>query len=178
MASRGTVIALILAATVLFVLGILLEKNSGEHHSESVAQASETPAEHAAESSGSSEGAPTESQRNTSAESPKHAAESEGEIHNESDEKVLGINYESTPLVILAVIVSLGMAAAVGLARAPWVFLLVAAAMIGFAVFDIAEVFHQIDRSEGGIAALAGLVAVLHLGAGLGSAQLRRQHAS
>ncbi len=53
--SRKAVVGLILAATVLFVVGIIWEKNSGEHHSESVAQAAETPAEHAAESGGSAE---------------------------------------------------------------------------------------------------------------------------
>jgi hypothetical protein len=56
--------------------------------------------------------------------------------------------------------------------------LLVAAAMLAFAIFDIAEVFHQIDRSEGGIAAIAALVAVLHLAAGVSSAQLGRQPAA
>jgi hypothetical protein len=49
--------------------------------------------------------------------------------------------------------------------------------MLGFAVFDIAEIFHQVDRKEAGIALLAGFVAVLHLTAGLGSAQLRREAA-
>jgi hypothetical protein len=194
-ASRPTVVGLILAATVLFVVGILLEKGSeSDHHSESVAFGAETAAEHAAESGESPAHVATESPdahadeagseeakpsggtpAEQAGEAGRETHNESGEAHSESGEKVLGISYESTPFVILAVLASLGMAAAVWLARAPWIFLLVAAAMIAFAVFDIAEVFHQVDRSEGGIAALAGLVAALHLAAGLGSSQLRRQ---
>jgi hypothetical protein len=59
-----------------------------------------------------------------------------------------------------------------------WMFLLVAAAMLALAVFDLAEVLHQLDRSEEGIAAIAALVAVLHLGAGRGSARLRSSPAA
>lgn len=194
--SRAAVVGLIVAATVLFVVGIIWEKNSGEHHSDSVAQAAETASEHAAESGGSSEATTTTTKSNaakpkksgegtegtTTSENPtEHTRESAGEAHGEThgesgnDEKVLGIKYESTPLVILAVLASLALSALVWFARAPWLFLLVAAAMIGFAVFDIAEVFHQVDRDEAGIAVLAGVVAVLHLAAGFGSAQLWRQ---
>lgn len=193
-ASRKNVIGLILAATVLFVVGIVLEKGSEDnHHDESVAQAAETPAEQgaespahqAAESGGSAklespadqpkESAPASEGGETPAE---HAAELGGASHNESDEKVLGINLESTPFVLLAVIGSLLLVGMVWTGQAPWIFLVVSAAMIAFAVFDIAEVFHQVDRDEGGIAALAGLVAVLHLAAALGSAQLRREPAA
>jgi hypothetical protein len=200
-ASRRTVVALILAATVLFVVGIVLEKNTGEHHSDSIAQAAETAAEHAAESGGSAEATTTKSppaKRQKSAEGTvggapsetqvEHAGESAGENHGETggeahgesgnDERVLGINYESTPLVILAVLASLGLAAVVWIARSSWFLLLVAAVMLAFAVFDVAEVFHQVDRDEAGIAVLAGFVAALHLGAGLGSARLRREPAA
>lgn len=157
-ASRRTVVGLILAATVLFVVGILLEKGSEDNHrDESVALAAENPAERAAESAG---------------ETGHSEAGETG--HSEPDEKVLGINLESTPFVILAVIGSLLLAAMVWVGRAPWIFTLVALAMIAFAVFDIAEILHQLDRDEGWIAALAGLVAVLHLAAAVGSAQLRR----
>lgn len=153
--SRPTVVGLILAATVLFVVGIVWEKNSGEHHRDSVAQAAETASEEAAES----------------------GDETHEEIDDEAgdDEKVLGIKYESTSLVILAVLASLGLAAVVWFARDRWLLLVVAAAMLAFALFDIAEVFHQVDRDQAGIAVLATFVAVLHLAAGLGSAQLRRQ---
>ena len=201
-ASRPTVVGLILAATVLFVVGIIWEKNSGEHHSDAVAQAAKTAAEHAAESGGGGEattttqapatkpeksGASAEGQ--TTQETPtEHAGESGGESQGEvggethgepgNDEQVLGINYESTPLVILAVLASLGLAAVVWFARVPSLLLVVAAAMLAFAVFDIAEVFHQVDRDEAGIAVLAGFVAVLHLGAGIGSAQLRHEPAA
>lgn len=187
MTSRKTVVGLILAATVLFVIGILLEKGSeDDHHSESVAQASETAAERTAESGENAEGTTTESpaapadegaagsEAGTSSESPAEAGE---ETRTESDETVLGIKYESTPFVILAVLASLGLAALVRFGRAPWIFALVAAALAAFAILDIAEAFRQVDRSEGGIAALAALVAVLHLAAGLFSVQLGRRPA-
>jgi hypothetical protein len=201
-ASRRAAGALILAATALFVVGIVWEQNSGEHRSDSIAQAAETATEHAAEAGGTAEATTTTAapaaKRQKSAQGTKgaappetpveHAGESGGESHGETageahgesgnDEKVLGINYESTPLVILAVLTSLGLAAVVWFARLPWLLLLVAAAMLAFAAFDIAEVFHQVDRDEAGIAVLAGFVAALHLGAGLGSAQLRREPAA
>jgi hypothetical protein len=147
MDSRKIAVALILAATALFVVGIIVERNSGEHHSESVARAQEVAEEGEGEAG---EEAPAE-----------RASESTGE----PDETVLGINLESTPFVILAVIGSLALASLVWFGRARWMLTLVAAAMVAFAVFDVAEVLHQIDRSEAGIAAIAALVAVLHLAA-------------
>jgi hypothetical protein len=155
MGSRKTAVALILAATVLFVVGIVIERNTGEHHSESVAQAQETPSEHEAESGEST----------TETPSTEHSGESGSESGGESDAIVLGINLESTPFVILAVLGSLALAAVVWFGRAAWMLTLVALALLAFAVFDIAEVFHQIDRSEAGIAVIAAAVAFLHLAA-------------
>jgi hypothetical protein len=151
--SRQAVVALILAATALFVVGILLEKGSeDDERAGSIAYATESPSEEA----GGSE-----------------SEESGEEGHDESDEKVLGIDLESTPFLILAVIGSLLLAGIVWFGRSPWLLLLVSASMLAFAAFDIAEVIRKLDRDEGGIAAIAGLVAVLHLAASLGSAQLR-----
>jgi hypothetical protein len=162
--------------------------SEGNHHDESVALAAETAAEKAAETSGEGgsgggkEPAPagehsggSEPSSKASETEAQHAAESGVESHKESDAKVLGINLESTPFVILAAIGSILLAAMVWTGRAPWIFILVALAMLAFAIFDIAEVFHQVDRGQGGIAALAGLVAAFHLAAGIGSAQLRRE---
>jgi hypothetical protein len=77
------------------------------------------------------------------------AAESEGEAAeaepvSEDDETLLGIDAESTPLVVAVVI---------------------AVAMLVFAVLDLREVFHQADEANAGLAALAAAVAALHLGA-------------
>jgi hypothetical protein len=196
--SRRGVVGLILAATVLFVVGIVWEKNSGEHHSDSVAEAQEVGGESGSESGGESNTGEAEKQTKAAQRQTKapetHAPAGEtqaengethtgaGETHQEtgetggesgSDEQVLGVDYESTPLVILAVLASLGLAAVVWFTRASWLLLVVAGAMLGFAVFDVAEVFHQIDRDEAGIAVLAAFIAVLHLAASLGSAGLR-----
>ena len=42
--------------------------------------------------------------------------------------------------------------------------ILVAVAMVAFAVLDVREVVHQLDEDNGGLALLAGVVAGLHLG--------------
>jgi hypothetical protein len=157
MGSRRIAVALILAATALFVVGIILERNTGEHHSESMARAQESPEEHAVEAG---EEAP---------------AGRETESGGESDEKVLEINLESTPFVILAVIGSLALAALVWFGRDRWMLILVAVAMVAYAVFDISEVFDQVDRSEAGIAVIAAAVAVLHLAAARASRSVATQ---
>jgi hypothetical protein len=173
MVSRAGIAAVILAATVLFVVGIVIENGEAdEHGDETVAHASgEGLAEEAGESAEGEAGEASESTATTT-----EADEEE----DEDEERVLGIDLESTPFVILAVVVSLGLATAVWIAPARELFfalVAVALAMIAFAALDIAEVFHQIDESKGGIAALAGLVALLHLGAGFLAARLGRRPA-
>ncbi len=90
-----------------------------------------------------------------------------------------GVDVESTPLVALAALASIALALAAWL-RPGWIALLtlIAVAMIAFAVLDVREVFHQLNEDKGGLAALAGLAAVVHLAAGgLGAAQRQRVRA-
>jgi hypothetical protein len=138
MARNQLLASLIVVATAAFAIGVAIERS--DRHSES----GEPHVEAAA-----SEG---------------EAAEPEGA--SEGEDEVLGIDAESTPLVVVAVVGSLGLAAAAWMR--PDVELLVAliaAAMVAFAVLDIREVAHQADESNGGLAVLAGAVAALHLGA-------------
>lgn len=114
-----------------------------------------------------------------SEESPAHAeAEAEGEAHaevagepvaekgGEGEEELLGVDPESTPLVVAAALVSLAFAAGVWLRPdlGP-LLLVVGVAMLVFAALDLREVVHQIDEGRGGLAVLAGVVASLHASA-------------
>ena len=73
-----------------------------------------------------------------------------------------GLVSESTVVVVAAVAVSLMLAAGLWLSRRRAV--VVAAALVAgmFAVFDIAEVAHQLDESRRALAALAVGVALGH----------------
>jgi hypothetical protein len=115
-----------------------------------------------------------------SGEAHVEASESDGETSEEATppaetDTLFGIDAESTPLVVLAVVVSLVLAAVawvrpdVELALA-----VIAAAMLAFAALDVREVFHQADESNGGLALLAGAVAALHLGAAALAVSLSR----
>jgi O-antigen ligase len=93
--------------------------------------------------------------------------------------KPLGVDIEAAPFVALAVLASLGLAAAAWL-RPRWLLLLlvVAATMLAFAALDVREIFHQQDESRTGLAVLAAAIAALHLAAatvaGLMSREARR----
>jgi hypothetical protein len=203
-------VGLIVLATVAFAIGAAVEKS--QHHEETTSTAlvtkgstiptsggqallaSETPAEHAAESGGQTTqtspdttgGSRSESQHsgespagtettpNTSGESAtQHAAEGgssetaaehAGEIHSE---KLLGLDPEATGLVVVAVLTSLLLALAVWFRPGNTLLLLiVAAAMLLFAALDIREAIHQSDESNSGLVVLASLIAAIHLAAG------------
>jgi hypothetical protein len=81
-------------------------------------------------------------------------------------ETLFGIDLESTPLIVLAVIGSLALGA--GAWRKPdsrGLLTLVSIAMLAFALLDIREVVHQLDADEAGLALIAAAVAALHLAA-------------
>lgn len=101
------------------------------------------------------------------AEAAEAAGNATSVVGESADEKVLGVNPEATPLVVLAVIVSLILAVATWLSNNKVVLLITAGFAAVFAVFDIAELVHQIDRSESGLAVLAAILAVIHAGTAL-----------
>jgi hypothetical protein len=61
--------------------------------------------------------------------------------------------------------------------RATWLplFALIAIALIALAALDIREVFHQVDKAKSGLAALASIVAILHLSAAGPAVAARQQ---
>jgi hypothetical protein len=118
-----------------------------------------SPALHHAEADTPGEN-PASAEPAASGEHPAtHAAE-------QSSEDPLGINPEATALVVLAVVVSLLLAALILTVGSPLLAAGVALAMLAFTALDIREVTHQLSESRPGLAALAATVALLHLAAG------------
>jgi hypothetical protein len=160
-------IALIVVATAAFGIGAAIEKS--EHNDESSESAGLQGAIHTAATGAWDtilvSGESGESGGETAGESSRgEHSESGGETHSED---LLGIDPESTALVVLAIFGSLLLAAAVWLRpEATPVLALVGLAMLFFAALDIREAVHQSDESNGGLMALALCIATLHLAAG------------
>jgi hypothetical protein len=85
-----------------------------------------------------------------------HSAESQSE-------NLLGINPEATWLVVIAVALSLLLAALILTIGSPLVAAGIAVTMLAFTVLDVRELTHQLNESRSGLAALAAVVALLHL---------------
>jgi hypothetical protein len=95
---------------------------------------------------------------------PEGRHERGSERSEEDEEGLLGINLEAPTFVALAVFVSLALALAAWLRpRGRGLLLVIALAMLGFALMDVREVLHQLDGSRSALALLAVGVAVLHL---------------
>lgn len=149
--ARWLVGSLLIAAAALFAIGVA---NEGDVHHESVAS--------------------VESDEHGKAGEAGEAAEhSERAEVSETGERVLGINLESTPLVVLAVIISVVLAAATWRRDRTWVLLVTALFATAFAVLDVVELAHQIKESAATIAIIAGVIAVLHAAAALLAEQRR-----
>ena len=150
LAIRRLLVSLIVLSTVAFTVGAIAEHSSGE------------PA---------AEGSRTEA--------PAHgevAPISEGSDEPNGEETLFGKDPESTPLVVLAIVASLLLAAGCWF-RPEWRWLLVvtAFAMAAFAVLDLREVIHQLDESDTGLAFVAGAVATLHVAAAVTAVVLARR---
>src|SRR5215470_16938559 len=90
--------------------------------------------------------------------------DSSGETSHEAQaETLLGVNPEATPLIVIAVVLSLALAAAVIAVGSPLLLPLVALIMLAFAALDIRELTHQLHESRPGLVAFAATVALLHL---------------
>jgi hypothetical protein len=157
---RWTLVALLVASTALFAVGVIAERSSTDTHTEPAGT-------HAAEpggESGESAGAHSEAGESSATTSSEASHVESGTEHAES-ERLLGVDVESTPLVVLAVLAGLALAALaasrIGLARG----FLLAVVLIGlaWAALDIREVVHQLDESRAGVAMVAMAVAALHL---------------
>jgi hypothetical protein len=164
LSSRVLLAALIAAATALFAVGVSIERGqSDKHSSERIERPGESGEGPAADTGGEGE--------------ERHVPTTAGELGHDTHEepRILGIDPESTALVILATIASLLLVAAVlRWPRAVALLALVALAMLAFAALDTREVIHQLDEDHAGVAILAGAIAVLHLvAAGVAAARAR-----
>jgi hypothetical protein len=144
---RAIIVTLIVLATAGFVVGVTIERNTSEPHAERHVESGEQ------------------------GEAGHVDAQAGSETHAEF--QPFGVDIEAVPFIVLAALASLGMAAAVW----TWptsvpVLVIVAAAMLLFALLDVREVFHQADENRTGLAILAGAVAGLHLAASAATALL------
>jgi hypothetical protein len=156
MARNRLLALLIVAATGLFAVGVAIER-SQESQTEGSAELSHI------------EGVSAES-----LEAGHTEGGASGEAgHSDSGEELLGIDPESVALVIVAVVVSLALAAVVWLRpEISWLLWLVAAGMLVFAALDVREFIHQLDESRAGLAVLVAAVTLLHAGAALVAFQM------
>ena len=192
---RIFVTLLLVVSAALFAIGVAIERNS--RHTEKHAalgvdyvlaadqHAGESAAHRAAEQKHPKSAAPTKSghapsegktgHRETGPESG-HTGESAAQLTSEKKgERVFGIDIESPALVASAVAVSLLLAAALWLTGS----ILAPLALAGFAlvaaIFDVREVFHQIDESRTNLTVIAAIVAALHLAVVTGALVLVRR---
>ncbi len=94
--------------------------------------------------------------------------------HSESEETLLGIETESPLAVGAGVLLSVVLAALAFKSTNRVVLSVVGLFALAFAVLDSRELLHQLDESRAGLAALAGLIALLHLGAAVVAAREAR----
>jgi hypothetical protein len=160
---RAWLAGLLVLAAALFAVGIYLERGVG-----TPSGAAAGPAEPSAHVEGNGgeggEAAPSAVPAETGETATEHAAES----------WPLGIDLEAPLLVGGAIVVSLTLAFAVVRSASPVVPIAVVGFSALFAVLDLLELAHQLGASRTGLAALAVLLAVLHVAAALMAARLVR----
>jgi hypothetical protein len=161
---RWTLVALLVGSTALFAVAVIAEHSSTEPYT--------GPASAHVGESGEAAGEPAnahEEGEGSNAGEAGHAEGTAGETHTDTNEAVLGVDIESTPLIVLAVVFGLALAAlaATRFGRLPAVLVAVAAVALAWAALDVREVVHQLDESRTGIAVVAIVVAVLHLAVAL-----------
>jgi hypothetical protein len=152
---RFVLAGLLAAATLLFAVGVIAERSVTDEHTGPAVSAEASEPGHTEVEGQAGEGAHADE---ATASTPAESAEA-------GRERVLGVDIESTPLIVLAVLAGLALsaAAATDLGRRRAFLLAVALIALAWAALDVREVLHQIDESREGIAAVAVAVAVLHL---------------
>jgi hypothetical protein len=165
---------LLAAATIAFVWGAFAERSTHHDvHAESptattATSAAPTANESSQESAGESGSAATTTPAN--GETPaQHAAESGtgatptvSETKQETEYHPLGINLESTPLVITAALLALLLAGLVTLRPRDGVLIAVALMAAAFTILEVVEVVHQSQQHRPGLATLAAVAGILH----------------
>jgi hypothetical protein len=148
--------ALLVAATILFVVGTTIERSQATSAELQEASPVEQSAGEAVEH--------REAEETETKASPTGEAGEEQASEGEAGEELLGINPESAGLTAIVALLSLVLAGL--LVARPSRGLLVAVAVVGlvFAALDAREAVHQANESNGGLLVLAALTGLLHLG--------------
>jgi hypothetical protein len=158
---RAWLPGLLVITAALFAVGIYLER--GVIASPEPAVVQPEPSARVEGSGGEAgEAAPTNAPAGSGETTAEHAAES----------WPLGIDLESPLLIGGAIVVSLALAFAVLRSVNPIIPMAIVGFSILFAVLDLLELSHQLGASRTGLAALAVLLAVLHIAAALIAARL------
>lgn len=149
--------ALLVLATVFFVWGAAAEHSS---HTEASHETATTPEGHGS--------------RETAGERTNESSTPSGESHSESEYRPLGINLESTPLIVAGAVISLLLAGLVAWRPSKGSLLAVVLLGAAFALVEVVEVVHQFDVSNTGLTLLALAACATHaLVAFLGANEVR-----
>jgi hypothetical protein len=130
------VAGLLVAASVLLVIAVVVERNDGDVHRARPSTALE-PAESGDE-------------------------HSESGATAERDARVLGIDLESSGTVAVAVVAALALATAALWRPSRALFVVIIGFGGAFVVLDLAELAHQLDAGRWGLAVAAALIAAMH----------------
>lgn len=165
--ARGLLAALLIASAVLFAIGATLEKSAESDEPSAVSgETSETGETGHSEADEAGEG--------HSDDGNEGSAEGAESTHSDSKETLLGIDIESPLAVGAGVVFSFVLAALVFRSDRKMVLIAIGLFALGFAVLDGKELFHQLDENRTGLALLAGVIGVLHVGgAGLAAREAR-----
>jgi hypothetical protein len=99
----------------------------------------------------------------------EQSGETAGHQKTELAQRVFGINAEATGTVVAVLVVSVLLALLIATGSSPIVVLLVAAFAALSAVFDGAEVAHQLSEHRTSLVGIAAVVLLLHVAAVAGS---------
>ena len=170
--ARVVTASLLIASAAAFATGAVIERHIASSESHRAQQHAEvaTPGENHPESAGSA------GSRSDSNPSRPEAGHERPAAHatEQTSENLLGINPEATGLIVVAVALSLLLAALILTLGSPLLAAGAALAMLAFAALDVRELIHQVHESRPGLAALAATVAVLHLAAGAAALRIAR----
>ena len=138
--------SLLIASAAAFATGATIERHTASSESQ--------PAQHQHAEAGQ----PPENPAGTEPAAGRESTATHTTEHN--SENLLGINPEATGLVVVAVALSLLLAALILTVGSPLLAAGVALAMLAFTALDIREVAHQLHESHSGLAALAAAIAL------------------
>jgi hypothetical protein len=147
---RRTAAALLVVCAGLVIVGVTAE---GDTHAETTVSAG-----HHDEASEAANG-------ETGHDEATETGGSEVDHDESAEERVLGVDVEAPGAVVLAVAVSVALAVGLWIRRQRWLAAAAVGVAVVFALFDVAEIAHQLDESRNGLAVLAGVIAAGHLAA-------------